>query len=275
MREDALISRSHTSKSHSLKTKANKSHATDLLNALIKESPWVWATIKIEPNRVLPIKRKRTRDRRLRDIDRVDRDSKIENQEKLLRGLAQRSLALQGVRSGYLNVDEMCEKVKRGGLKGGRDGKTVLFVTNELDIEKENQDLAIRATREGMKQLVMERFVGQRLKETLQHTLQETLQGEQNETLVEMLKGMLDAMEGCGSAPGISVFTALAVRPFRYLRYGELEAFAECLLGSGAMASSISMVVDSDRDQPLILVSRVIQKASNWLEQVQIHYDGE
>lgn len=58
-------------------------------------------------------------------------------------------------------------------------------------------------------------------------------------------------------APGISVFTALTVRPFRFLRYGELEEFANCLLESDAMASSISMVLDSDSDYPIIPVGYV------------------
>jgi hypothetical protein len=252
------------------KNQAVKTHAADLLNALTKESAWVWSSIKVEPERFLAIKRKRTCDKRLRDIRRVDGNSKPENQDKLLRGLAQRSLALQGVRSGYLNLDETCEKIGNGNLKGGRNGKTVLFVTDELGIGEEEQDLAVRATREGMKQLVMERILGGRLKEILQQRLQEPLDETSKQTLEKMLQGM----EDCQDISGISVFTALAIRPFRYLKYGEISEFANCLLESDTM-SSISMVVESDIDDHLIFTTYILRKVSDWLERLQVRYDSE
>lgn len=270
--EDTLISHSDPAHNHPSKTQAVKNYATELLNALIKESSWVWATIKVEPNQFIHIKRERTQDRRLRDIRIVEGDT-TENHKKILRGLAQRSLALQAVKSGYLNVDKLYEKVKNGNPKGGRHGRTVLFVVDELDIDhnSKDQDFAVRATREGMKQLLMERFLGDRLKEMLQKTLSETPNGVGKERLEEMLGDM----KNCQRAPGISVFTALAVRPFRYLKYGEFEKFAGYLLESHAMASSIQMVMSSDCHHPLILVGHLIQKATNWLERVQNHYDGE
>lgn len=177
---------------------AKPTNPIKLLAALNKASAWVRQSIKLQPRQVLSIKRQLARDRRLADVRRVEGDFNAENQYKLLRGLAQRSLALQGESSGHLDIEQLCNVASsRGNVKAnkGRRGKMSSYVKYELGIEAKDKDFAIRAIQAGMRQLVMERLLRKRFEET----------------------GQCDS-EQCDIALGISAFTALTVRPFRCLK---------------------------------------------------------
>ena len=220
-----------------------------LLRALSKVSSWVWKSINLQPSQILHVKCSKIRDRRLADVHRVEGDPKATNKFKLLRGLAQRSLALEGEDSGYLDIKRACEVASsRGELNTnkGRQGKIASFVTYGLGIEEEDREFAIRAVQAGMRQLVMERLLEERLKQA----------------------------EQCDSASGISAFTALAVRPFRYLKYGEIPEFLDCLLESAPMNLSVSED-EQEIDRPQrASIAGVIQETSVWFDKLQRHYNS-
>ncbi|KAJ5402732.1 uncharacterized protein N7487_008628 [Penicillium crustosum] len=228
--------------------KIKPSHSMNLLTALNKTASWVWKSTKRRPNEVLGIKRPRPCDRRLADVRRIEGESQAEPKYKLLRVLAQRSLVLQGEKSGYLDIENYCKVASSRGqdkAKKGRGGTIALFVREELEIEKEDQALAIQAISGGIKQLVTERLLRERFEKTGQ----------------------------CGSASGISAFTALAVRPFRYLKHEEIPEFLDCLLMPDSM--DLSALMDEPRMENSLPVSikEVIQKSSEWLDEIQVYYN--
>lgn len=233
-----------------VQNKSKPSHSMNLLTTLNKTASWVWKSTKRRPNEVLGIKRPRFCDRRIADVRRIEGSSQAEPKYKLLRVLAQRSLVLQGEKAGYLDVENYCKVASSRGkdkAKRGRGGTIAEYVREELEIEKEDQVLAIQAISGGIKQLVTERLLRERLEETGQY----------------------------GSASGISAFTALAVRPFRYLKHEEIPEFLDCLLESDSM--NLSALVDEPRMEHSLPVSikEVIQKSSEWLDEMQVYYNSE
>ncbi|KAJ5932797.1 hypothetical protein N7516_007286 [Penicillium verrucosum] len=222
--------------------------STKLLNALNKVSTWVWESIHLQPKDVLNIKRPRVRDRRLADVRRVEGDHKAEEKYKLLRALAQRSLALQGEKSGYLDIERLCEIVSSRGKKRvniGRQGKISKYVTYELAIEEEDASFAIRAIQAGMRQLVMERLLKERLGDGGQ----------------------------CCTASGISAFTALTVTPFRYLNYGEIPEFLDNLLQLTSMDLSVKEDEQEIDHSSRPSIADIIKKTSVWYDQLQTYYN--
>lgn len=224
-------------------------HATKLLDALNKTSHWALKSINLQPEHVLRLKRPCVLDRRLADIHRVEGDLKAENKSKMVRGLAQRSLALQGERAGFLNVEEMCEIASyrgKGKVNRGRQGTISSYVTCDLAIQKEDKSFAIRAVQAGMRQLVVERLLKKRLQEAGYST----------------------------TASGISAFTALAVRPFRSLNYREIPEFLDLLLDSTSIGSSPSEGNPATDSSSSVSIADIIQKTSVWFDHLQTHYDS-
>lgn len=230
--------------------KIKPSHSTTLLAALNKTASWVWCSTNRRPDEVLGIKRPRDRDRRLGDVRRIEGEPQAKPKYKLLRVLAQRSLALQGEKSGYLDVESYCKVAssrEKDKAHKGRGGKITLYVRQELTVEKEDQEFAIRAISAGIKHLVMERLLWKRLETARQY----------------------------GSASGISAFTALAVSPSKNLKYEEIPEFLDCLLKSDSM--TLPALVDNPGTELSLPVSitEVIQKSSGWLCELQTYYDSE
>ncbi|KAJ5195766.1 hypothetical protein N7449_006245 [Penicillium cf. viridicatum] len=107
--------------------KIKPSHSTNLLTALNKTASWVWCSTNRRPDEVLGIKRPRDRDRRLGDVRRIEGEPQAKPKYKLLRVLAQRSLALQGEKSGYLDVESYCKVAssrEKDKAHKGRGGKS-------------------------------------------------------------------------------------------------------------------------------------------------------
>lgn len=226
------------------------SHTTNLFTALNKISSLVWKFTKLRPSMVLGIKRPRVCDRRLADVRRIDGEPQAEPKYKILRVLAQRSLVLQGEKSGYLDVENYCKiasSKKRGKVNRGRQGNIALYIREELAIGKEDKDFAIRAVSAGIKQLATERLLKKRLEEAGQH----------------------------GSASGISAFTALVVRPFRCLKYEEIPEFLDSLLESDSM--DLSTLTDNPELEHALPVpiSEVIRVTSAWFDELQTYYNSE
>ncbi|KAJ5776724.1 uncharacterized protein N7511_001735 [Penicillium nucicola] len=222
--------------------------AMKLLDALNKTSHWTIKSIKLQPEHVLRLKRPFVLDRRLADIHRVEGDPKAKNKSKMVRGLAQRSLALQGERAGFLDVENMCEIascMRKKKVNRGRQGTISSYVTDELAIQEEDKSFATRAVQAGMRQLVVERMLKKRL------------EGEGYST----------------TASGISAFTALAVRPFRSLNYSEIPEFLDLLLGSTSIDSSLSEGGPATDGSPPVSIADIIQETSVWFDRLQTHYD--
>lgn len=231
--------------------KIKPSRPAILLTALHKISSWVWKSANSRPGKILRIKRRLIRDRRLDDIRRIEGDNRIERnpkdcpEYKIIRVLAQRSLALQGEESGYLDIKSYCELASRepGKANRGRQGKIAAFVREELDVEDEDQDFSIRAISAGIKQLVTERLLRERLQ--------------------------------CNSASGLSAFTALVVRQFRVLTYAEIPEFLDGFLEKDPM--TLPTLMENDGTECLLPVAtpEVIQVSSAWFDKLQTYYNSE
>lgn len=242
--------------------KSKPSRSTNLLTALLKISSWVWKSTNLPPSKVLRIKRPRVCDRRLEDIRRIEGEPKAEPKYKIIRVLAQRSLVLQGEKSGKLDVESYCEIAscrEPGKANKGRQGKIASYVREDLDVEEEDKVFAIRAISAGIKQLVTERLLKKRLEEAGQ----------------------------CGSASGISAFTALVIRPFRYLKYEEISDFLDQFLENVSMSLPALMerdnleqddtgTNDSEAENILsISTIKVIQVTSAWFDELQTYYNSK
>ncbi|OQD97599.1 hypothetical protein PENSOL_c011G05436, partial [Penicillium solitum] len=226
---------------------AKPTNPTKLLAALNKTSDWVRLSIKLEPRKALNIEPQLVCDRRLADVRRVEGDFNAKNQYKFLRGLAQRSLALQGEESGHLDIEHFCKVASSRGTvraKQGRRGKIASYVKDQLGIEGREKTFAIRAVQAGIRQLVMERLLRRRFEET-----------EQCDTGLKQ-----------HYSSGISALTALAVRPFRYLKYEEIPEFLDHLLDPDSVN-----LAGSENEQ----IADFINEISIWYDKLQIYYNKE
>lgn len=236
--------------------KIKQSRPTILLTALHTISSWVWKSANLPTGKVIQIKRPRIYDRRLNDIRRIEGDRRIEYDSKagpkykILRVLAQRSLVLQGEESGYLDIESYCKIASSRGsgkANGGRGGKIASYVRAGLDVEDEDKGFAIRAIQAGIKQLVTERLLKERLEE----------------------------MGRCKSASGISAFTALLIRPFRSLKYTDIPEFLDSFLETDFM--NFPALEENGKTENFLPVSttEVIRVSSAWFDKLQSSYNSE
>lgn len=238
------------------------SRAAALLKALIKVIPCARDFMKSEPIHVIYKKRTHRGDRRLDDILRVEGNKQASNEDRLFRGLAQRSLAIQYSqfqrRSGqYPRVDELCDDIssqvpaeQRGDLHKRRGGNISRWARRHLTFIGEDGNMAARCVNAGIKQLVIERLLQQRLERTSQSI----------------------------NASGISAFTALAGRNFKNLCLKEIPSFLDCV-------SAESSIVSLPLEMPCSTVQRpntrslhildIIGEVSQWFESFQRNYDGK
>ncbi|KAJ5161020.1 hypothetical protein N7492_006412 [Penicillium capsulatum] len=225
-----------------------KQSPTILLTALHTISSWVWKYANLPASKVIQIKRPRIYDRRLNDIRRIEGDPKAGPKYKILRVLAQRSLVLQGEKSGYLDIESYCKMAssrESDKANGGRRGKIASYVRAELDAEDEDKGFAIRAIQAGIKQLVTER----------------------------LLKKRLEEMGRCESASGISAFTALLIRPFRSLKYADIPEFLDGFLETDLM--NFPPFEENGKTETFLPVSttEVIRVSSTWFDKLQTSYN--
>ncbi|KKA16452.1 Uncharacterized protein T310_9955 [Rasamsonia emersonii CBS 393.64] len=188
-----------------------------LVEALTKVLPWLWEFKENEPVSIIRRKRLRLhkRDRRLDDIQRVEGNRSPKEEDKLFRGLAQRSLALQFTRTQETEqkteqlskVDKLCQilssrKFDRKALYEKRGGVVQKYIRRmNPNIASDDIALTIRAINAGIKQLVIER----------------------------LLKERLMAMRRSNSTSGVSAVTALTIRAFRELHLEEIPNFIDVL----------------------------------------------
>ncbi|KAJ5641189.1 hypothetical protein N7490_005189 [Penicillium lividum] len=244
-------------------------HASALLKDMIKATPYFWKLRKTEPVRLISKKRTHQRDRRLDDILRLEgqRFTKVEDkvEDKLFRGIAQRSLALQFSKyqkdkGQVLRIDEISDTLsdpspeKKSVLHKRRGGTLKPWVANNLTFAKDDEDVVIRAIQAGIKQLVVEKLLQKSLEQAGRHI----------------------------KATGISALTALTVHKFRILSLEEIPTFLQYIL------SPLSEITISDDQSArtddnglgtstgtvnLIHITEIIGTISSWFETFQKTYD--
>ncbi|KAJ5111763.1 hypothetical protein NUU61_001393 [Penicillium alfredii] len=204
------------------KDATDRNRSSPLLKAVIEALPLIWSLSRKKPSDIISKKRAHQRDKRLDHILRFENGksqrvkSSVEN--KLLRGIAQRSLALeysryQDHREEKRRTDEMCylilrpppeKKEKKGNLYQGRSGTIRLWLRQYLTFAAEDENIVFAAVNAGIKQLIVEEL----LKRRLRHA------------------GLsLDAV-------AISAATALTIQQFKALPLKDILSFVDLVLES-------------------------------------------
>lgn len=211
-----------------------------------------------------------SRDRRILDILRHEGSKKLGKKEKLASGFGRLSLAIQGSKAGFLDLEKAYQKAIAGKASGGRDGNVATFITKTVDIRMPGEhDAATRACREGIKQLVFERI----LRESLIKRLKSALQESENELLNSYLKEKLEESWTRKRLAIVSVFTALSFSEFKYLKFSDMSIFADRLLDSAAFLPS-SMAVEN-YDNLLVSHLEFLLQSSAWTREAQRQYESE
>jgi hypothetical protein len=171
-----------------------------LWDAIKRSLPRIWEISQVDSISVIKHKRMLdTGDKRLDDIRRVEGTRKPTSEEKLLRALAQRSLALE-----FTEYQEKYKKISRvdevvtnlNSFRDGRAGKVSAYVANHPRLSIESI-VAIDAIVGGIKRLVTERLLEERLRE----------------------------LQLPSDAIGVSEITALTISPYKSIPYPELPSF--------------------------------------------------
>lgn len=242
--------------------------ASALLKDVIEALPSIWSLVPKEPSDIISQKRAQQRDKRLDDILRFEtrKSTKIKYspEYKFLRGTAQRSLALeysiyQESCNQQTRVDELCDSISRPstGEKGisrrgsagetqacvqGRAGGIQAWVRNELAFAAEYRAIVVEAVKIGIKQLVIEKLLKQRL-------------------------GHIQPSQPFLKTAAISAMTALTIQSFKALRFKDVRPFVEIILESelGPLGEDVQKST----------AVQVIDKISPWFEKFQTAYDGK
>jgi hypothetical protein len=233
----------------------------ELFEEVIEALPCMRRLSKKPAGSIIARKRADQSDQRINDILRLEgtRRNKIKHtvENKLFRGCAQRSLALQycehQVRMGEnTRVTELCHTLSQPNpdqkiLHKRRGGKVKSWIHSHLKFSKEDDNLIVLAINNGIKQLVIEELVQRRL--------------EQAESPL--------------NASGISALTALTMRTFKALRLEDIPSFTHLLfkIPSTNILSGDQLEADGDRSQisPVMLICNY----SFWFTQFQKKYDRE
>lgn len=210
-----------------------------LFMSLMKEVPWMWGYTQKKPNEAIQAYRKQERiDIRLRDIQRVDGTLNPTNEDRLFRGIAQRSLALQ-----FSMFESQFPETRRSR----REGLIPTFVKDCLHAP--NQNFAKQCIQAGQKQLKTEKALRVAL-------------GQKDEPT---------------AGTGVSALTALTITPFKNLRLGEIPSFIEQLfLDSAKIDLPLHLPVTEpwrSIKRPFHILE-ILKQFSNWLNKFQSYYDG-
>ncbi|KAF4769084.1 hypothetical protein HAV15_008856 [Penicillium sp. str.  len=209
-----------------------------LFVSLMKEVPWMWDYTQKKPNEAIRAYRKQERiDIRLRDIQRVDGTLNPTNEDRLFRGIAQRSLALQ-----FSMFESQFPETRRSR----REGLIPTFVKDCL--RTPDQTFAKQCIQAGQKQLKTEKALRVAL-------------GQKDEPT---------------AGTGVSALTALTITPFKNLRLGEIPSFIEQLfLDSAKIDLPLHLpATESWRStkRPFQILE-ILKQFSNWLNKFQNYYD--
>lgn len=273
--------RSLKSTSSNAKNKSPKQNRADnLWKKILQSSSLVWRLSEKQPGDIIAQKRAMQRDKRLDDILRVEKkttEPTIEN--KLLRGAAQRSLALQysthqANMKETRRIDELCcslwhpQSDQPSSLRRGRGGTFRPWAREYLTFATDDEGIVCGAISAGIKQLVIEESLQRKLSQAGSHL----------------------------KASGISAVTALAIQEFKSLRLEDIPSLIELIsatltheetqssiegLGELTSASSSNIIPSDERPEfsaevpwvPTLL--EVIGKISLWFDRFQCIYDSK
>lgn len=245
---------SPTTRVHGRRPKRPNTVIAGLVQGVIRTSPWLSATSKDGDSCIVSRKRSLGEDRRLEDIRRVEGDPQISNEDKLLRVLAIRSLAFEfnekqtadGISP--TRLDELCHyalspEMETDISQKGQHSAVSAFVKS--DARFTSGVLARRAIHNGVKHLVFERVLANRLQQ-------------------------LDMPNVCEA---ISAILGLNINQFRCLRYDQMSSLVEELL-------SENMQINMERDETRGTETKqhlldVLRDLTPWFEQLQLAYNGE
>jgi hypothetical protein len=162
---------------------------------------WIWEVSQKEQSHILSRKRNSDEDPRLEHIRRVEGDGYLSNEEKLLRILALRSIALEFT-NGQIEdkvsptkLDELCQHA------------LLPTPTSDTIFRYDSKDFSSKVLATGLKHLALEKIIA-------------------------------DRFQQCGLPPifhAISALTGLHIDQFRRLRYNEMSNFAEQLLSEASL----------------------------------------
>lgn len=229
-----------------------------LLKALLEVIPSAWELIAKEPVKVIHKKRALQQDRRVDDILRVDGNKAPSNEDKLFRGLAQRSFAIQYSQyqrenQKYLRVDELFDDIsshkqgQQNALHKRRKGCISSWVRQHFTSAEGQNNTIIRCVHAGIKQLVLEKFLQQRLEPRP------------------------------ANACGISALMALTVHNFKILHLEEIPSFLDLVFaGSSKVSLPVGMlnVTVQETNTASRHVLDIFEEVSPWFEKFQREYDG-
>ncbi|KAL4893409.1 hypothetical protein BDV59DRAFT_178163 [Aspergillus ambiguus] len=221
-------SSSDSESSQGLSRCASRSKAKDwpakLLAASANDLPWLCTFLSKGPTMILEERKMDRRDERIRDIQLVEGNDHPGKEDRIFRGLAQRSLGLEFTRiqqkanKGQTRVDELCDSICSTDPEiRARIHRRSNFITKHLHhftFSPDDKDLVLRSINAGVKQLVVEKLLEKQLKE----------RGRSS------------------SACGISAIAALNLSTFRNLRFEEIPRLIDLLL---LESSSVQMYLDS------------------------------
>ncbi|KAJ5752753.1 hypothetical protein N7520_009670 [Penicillium odoratum] len=170
-------------------------HVPDLLKRVKQSAEWAWEVCQKGTSHILPRKRNCDEDPRLEHIRRVEGDRFLGNEDKLLRILALRSIALEFTNKQIddkvspTKLEEICEH-------------SLLRKPAQKIFKYDSKDFSSKALSAGLKHLVLEKIIADRL-------------------------GRCDLPNMCNA---ISAIVGLHIDQFRRLRYNEMTNFADKLL---------------------------------------------
>ncbi|GFF57114.1 hypothetical protein IFM51744_09097 [Aspergillus udagawae] len=150
-----------------------------LLLAASRDLPWLLQILANDAIQVIGIKRSKRRDNRIDDILLPEGKATPSNEQKLLRGLAQRSMGIQltqiqrkaqdvakgkGTPQGKTRVDELCDGIRLADSQTRsciqkRTG-SISKMLHHFNFDPEDKETVLRSINAGVKQLVLEKLVG-------------------------------------------------------------------------------------------------------------------
>lgn len=228
-----------------------------LFEALINELRSVYDLVQgRKPEVVYQTQQGYWRDRRLNDVLRLDGIQDPTPVDKLFRGVAQRSLAMQYSEYQHSSrqnsrVEDICHCLSsqhpetRDKLHQRRGGGIASWVRQHLPYEVEKAKAAQECVSSGIKQLVVERLLEERLQRAGR----------------------------AKKASGISALTALTITPFKDLRLNEIPSFLDHFLQESSDVN-LPAAAPEQPDMTSHDLLDIIGNISEWFEVFQNTYDS-
>ncbi|KAH2467819.1 hypothetical protein KXV25_003706 [Aspergillus fumigatus] len=244
------------SSSHIRSRSGAKDWPAKLMTAFADDLPWLCTFLRRDPTMILDERKRDRKDERIRDIQLVEGNDHPGREDRIFRGLAQRSMALQFTRlqqkanKGQTRVDELCDSICSTDPKiRARIHRRTNFITKYLQhfaFSPEDKDLVLRSINAGVKQLVVEKLFEKRLEQ----------RGRPS------------------TACAISAITALNFFPFKSLRFEDIPRFIDLIF---LESSNVQVYLDSTATGPAQVgtfqIADILAVMSSTFSDLQRHYN--